>query len=97
LYGQLFLEHDKFADLDLRTTFGVGAGYQFFESDDLNLLIAAGPAWVNEDFIKAKHHDYAAGQWQVSYDQYFFKKFIQLFHRQTGLISLSSPDKWIIT
>ncbi|MHC4587142.1 MAG: DUF481 domain-containing protein, partial [Planctomycetota bacterium] len=30
-------ESDDFADLDLRSTLGAGAGYQFFESDELNL------------------------------------------------------------
>ena len=76
LYAQLFFEHDKFADLDLRSIPGAGAGYQFFESEALNLSAAVGPAWVNEDFIEAEDDDYAAGQWQINYDQYFFKKIV---------------------
>ncbi len=95
LYAQGLFEHDKFADLDLRSTIGTGAGYQFFESEALNLSAAVGPAWVDEDFDKAEDDDYAAGQWLINYDQYFFNKVVQLFHRQIGWISLFKSDKWI--
>jgi putative salt-induced outer membrane protein YdiY len=96
LYGQTLFEHDKFSDLDLRSTLGAGAGYQFFESEALNLSAAIGPAWVNEDFIKAEDDDYAAGQWLIEYDQFLFKKFVQLFHRQTGWVKVSDSNKWIL-
>lgn len=96
LYANTLFEHDKFADLDLRSTLGVGAGHQFFESDTLNLSAAVGPAWVNEDYIEAEDDDYSAGQWLINYDQYFFKKFVQLFHRQTGWVKLSDTGKWLL-
>ena len=96
LYANTLFEHDKFADLDLRSTLGAGVGYQFFESDSLNLSAAVGPAWVNEDFIEADDDDYSAGQRLINYDQFFFKKFVQLFHRQTGLIKASETDKWLV-
>jgi putative salt-induced outer membrane protein YdiY len=96
LYANTIFEHDKFADLDLRSTLGAGVGHQFFESESLNLAIAAGPAWVNEDFIEADDDDYSAGQWLVDYDQFFFNKFVQLFHRQAGSVKLSDTGKWLI-
>jgi putative salt-induced outer membrane protein YdiY len=96
LYGQTLFEHDKFADLDLRSTLGAGTGYQFFESEGLNLSAAVGPAWINEDFIKSEDDDYSAGQWLINYDQYIFNKFVQLFHRQTGWMKLSDSGKWLI-
>jgi putative salt-induced outer membrane protein YdiY len=96
LYAQMLFEHDKFADLDLRSTLGTGAGYQFFESEALNLSAGVGPAWVNEDFIKAEDDDYSAGQWLIDYDQYFFNKRVQLFHRQTGWVKLSDSNNWLI-
>ena len=55
-----------------------------------------GPAWVNEDFIKAEDDDYSAGQWLINYDQYFFNKVVQLFHRQTGWIKLTDSNKWLL-
>ena len=95
LYALGLFEHDKFADLDLRSTVGTGSGYQFFESEALNLSVSAGPAWVDEDFDEAEDEDYAAGQWLFSYDQFFFNKSVQLFHRQIGWISMFESDKWV--
>jgi putative salt-induced outer membrane protein YdiY len=95
IYTQGLFEHDKFADLDLRSTLGVGPGYQVFESEALNLSVSAGPAWVDEDFDDDEDDDYAAGQWLINYDQYFFNKIVQLFHRQIGWISLFESDKWV--
>ncbi len=96
LSANTIFEHDKFADLDLRSTLGAGVGYQFFESETLNLAVAAGPAWVNEDFIESDDDDYSAGQWLFNYDQFFFNKFVQLFHRQAGSIKLADTSKWLI-
>lgn len=95
-YAQTLFEHDKFADLDLRSTLGTGIGYQFYESQALNLAAGIGPAWVNEDFIVAKDDDYAAGQWLIGYDQYFFNNAVQLFHRQTGWIKATDSKKWVV-
>jgi putative salt-induced outer membrane protein YdiY len=96
LYFNALFEHDKFADLNLRTTVGGGPGYQFFESPKLNLSVSAGPAYVSEDFIDAGHDDFYAAQWLVHYDQYFFDKFVQLFHRQKGHVSLEDSENWLI-
>ena len=94
LYTQGLFEYDKFADLDLRTTVGAGPGYQFFESEDLNLSVSAGPAWVDENFDDAEDNDFAAGQWFIDYDQYLFSRRVQLFHRQLGWASLSDSEDW---
>jgi putative salt-induced outer membrane protein YdiY len=96
LYANTLLEHDEFADLDLRSTIGVGAGYQFFESPTLNLSAAAGPAYINEDYIEAEDDNFSAGQWLINYDQYFLKKVVQLFHNQTGYIDISDSKNWLI-
>jgi putative salt-induced outer membrane protein YdiY len=96
LYGLTLFEHDKFADLDLRSTLGGGAGYQFFESETLNLYIGGGPGYVNEDFIEAEDKDFGVGQWVISYDQFFFGKTFQLFHNQNGYVQLSNSSNWLI-
>ena len=96
LCARSLFEHDKFADLDLRSTQGGGAGYQFFESDTLNLYVSAGPGYVNEDFIEGEDTDFWVGQWVISYDQYFFDKTFQLFHNQNGYIKISNSTNWTI-
>jgi putative salt-induced outer membrane protein YdiY len=96
LYGSSLFEHDEFADLDLRTTLGAGAGHQFFESDDLNLSASAGLAYIFENFIVADDDDFAGAQWLVQYDQFFFNRFVQLFHSNNGYISLNQGGNWLI-
>jgi putative salt-induced outer membrane protein YdiY len=96
LYADTLFEHDEFKDLDLRSTLGAGTGYQIFETPLLNLSISAGLAEVDENFDVAEDNDYSAGQWSVNYDQYFFKKIVQLFHVHTGFISLENADDWFL-
>ncbi|MGB5422481.1 MAG: DUF481 domain-containing protein [Desulfobacterales bacterium] len=96
LYGSSLFDHDEFADLDLRTTLGAGAGHQFFESDDLNLSTSAGLAYIFENFIVAEDDDFAGAQWLVQYDQFFFNRFVQLFHSNNGYISLEQGSNWLI-
>ncbi len=96
LYADTLFEHDEFKDLNLRSTLGAGAGYQFFETPLLNLSISAGLAMVDENFDVAEDNDYSAGQWNVNYNQYFFDKFVQLFHVDTGFVSLEDSNDWFL-
>ena len=89
-------EHDEFADLDLRSTFGAGVGHQFFESDDLNLSASAGISYIFEDYMIAENKEFPAAQWLVNYDQFFFNEFVQLFHSNNGFISLENGSNWKI-
>lgn len=96
LYVNTLFEHDEFKDLNLRSTLGAGAGYQFFETPLLNLSVSAGLSMVDENFDLAEDNDYSAGQWTVNYDQYFFDKFVQFFHVNTGFISLEDANDWFL-
>ncbi len=96
LFTNTLFEHDEFNDLKLRSTLGVGAGYQIYETPLLNLSISAGLAEVDENFYVAENHTYTAGQWSVNYDQYFFDKFVQLFHTDNGYISLENAGNWFL-
>jgi putative salt-induced outer membrane protein YdiY len=95
-YGRTSFEEDRLADLRLRTTLGTGLGHQFFESDHLNLSLAAGPGYVIENFIDEEDDQFAAAKSHINYDQYFFNKSMQLFHNQTGYISLENANNWRI-
>jgi putative salt-induced outer membrane protein YdiY len=96
LFTNTLFEHDEFNDLKLRSTLGAGAGYQIFETPLVNLSISAGLAEVNESFYVAEDNTYSAGQWSVNYDQYFFDKFVQLFHRNNGYVSLENASNWFL-
>jgi putative salt-induced outer membrane protein YdiY len=95
-YTFALFENDKFTDLDLRSTLGAGPEYQFFESDELNLFVGAGPGYVNEDFIVAEDKEFVAAQWVISYDQYFFDSIFQLFHNQNGYMQVDETNNWLI-
>jgi putative salt-induced outer membrane protein YdiY len=96
LFTNTLFEHDEFNDLKLRSTLGAGAGYQIFETPLVNLSISAGLAEVDENFYVAENNTYSAGQWSVNYDQYFFDKFVQLFHTDNGYISLENGSNWFL-
>lgn len=49
-YGNARGEKDAIADLALRFTAGVGAGYQWFETDTFKWSTEAGLSWVSENF-----------------------------------------------
>jgi putative salt-induced outer membrane protein YdiY len=96
LGGTAVFEHDEFADLDLRETYGLHVGHQYFESKAINLSVEAGFAQVYEGFIKAKDDDFFAGTWRVNYDQYFYDEFVQLYHRHSGRLDLRDTNKYIL-
>jgi putative salt-induced outer membrane protein YdiY len=97
LYGNGNFEKDKFKDLNLRTTVGFGSGYQFFEEERRNLSVRGGLAYVNEDYdVEGQDRDYTAGRWAVAFDQYFFDKFVQLFHGHEGVVSLEDTQDMFV-
>jgi putative salt-induced outer membrane protein YdiY len=85
-------EHDKFADLDLRTSVGPLVGYQWFESRQMNLRGSVGPVYVNEDFINQSDDDYPALGWGLNFDRFMFGDFMQFYHRQIGFWNLDSTS-----
>jgi putative salt-induced outer membrane protein YdiY len=96
LFANTLFENDDFADLNLRTTAGGGTGYQFFESPNVKLSVEVGAAYVDENFIVAEDDSFAAAQWGVDYEQYFFDNAIQLFHRDFGYWSFDDSENWLI-
>lgn len=85
-YGGALLgfEYDKFADLDLRTSVGPVAGYQWFESPEMNLSTEIAPLYVDEQFNQAEDDDYYALGWGINFDRFVFGDFVQVYHKQVG-------------
>ena len=91
-YANTSFETDRFQDLDLRTTLGAGMGYQFIESDRTQLSFEAGPSFVNEDYKTGMDNSFAAGRWALRFDHWLYRRVIQFFHHQEGLISFDNID-----
>ena len=96
VYANATGEKDEFKDLDLRTSAGVGSGYQFLETEMTNLSLEAGVSYVNEDHITAEDTEYTAGRWGLRFEHFFLKKALQFFHFNTGLQSFEDSDDLVI-
>ncbi len=90
------LAHDQFADLDLRTSVGPLVGYQWFESEALNLSTSTGLSYVKEDFTNEPDNDYFAIPWNIDFDKYLFGHFMQFYHKQTGFWSLENSGDVVV-
>lgn len=96
VYVDTLFENDKFKDLQLRSTYGAGAGYQFVEEELMNLSFSLGGAWVVDDFYLAEDKDFPAGQWALDFDRYLFRTRLQFFHSNKGYVSLENKEDWLV-
>ena len=88
VYANASAEHDRLADLDLRSALGGGSGYQIFEGNDRNLSVEGGLNYVSEAYGQAPAQSYPSARWGLKYDQMLFGGPTQLFHEQGVLLGL---------
>lgn len=86
-YANGSLENDKFRDINLRSSAGIGSGYQIYEQQDLNLSVETGINYISTDFNQAEDERYASGRWALKYDQLVFQN-VKFFHQHEVLFSL---------
>jgi len=91
-YASSSAENDKFKDINLRTTLGAGAGYQFFETDQTNLSMELGASYVNTDYIDAEDSDYPAARWAMNLTQKLFESKMEFFNTDSLHVSLDNSD-----
>ena len=95
LYANTRFDHDGQADLDLRSTLGVGAGRQFIERDDLQLSMEGGVSLVNEDYGSAPDQRFPGARIGLKYEQDFWQGRLKLFHNSDVLLSLESLEDYL--
>jgi putative salt-induced outer membrane protein YdiY len=95
--ASLNFEQDKFADLKLRTSLGPHAGYQFYESKQLNLGADLSLLYVTEDFYQAPDNEYSALGWNIDFDKLLLAERLQLYHRQNGTIELGDASNVVVS
>jgi putative salt-induced outer membrane protein YdiY len=85
------LARDEFKDLDLRTTVGVGVGYQFRDLASDRLAVETGVNYVHEDFDMADDRGRPAARYALD-----FLRTLQfgptLFHRHELLIGFEDAE-----
>lgn len=92
----LKLEHDDFADLNLRTTITSGVGYQFYETEQTELSVQGGPGYLWEDFDEANDQDYIVGLWALRFSHLIWPEWkLRAFHNHNFTQSLEDTDDFI--
>ncbi|KGE03295.1 DUF481 domain-containing protein [Pseudohaliea rubra] len=88
--GNLSLEHDEFADTDLRTYLGPYVGRKLFKDPVFKLEAEAGLSYVWEEFFVAEDNDYPGATWSLDASSNYLGEDTRLYFNQTGLWDLSN-------
>ncbi len=89
-------ENNEFNDIRLRTTFGVGTGYQWFDTEKTKLSFEIGANYVNVDRIESTDTDYPAARWALDFLQRLFDAKTELFHRHEVFSSLDDSNNLFV-
>ena len=89
-------ENDEFKDIRLRTTFGLGAGYQWFDTEKTKLSFEIGANYVNIDRIESEDTDYPAARWSLDFLQRLFNSKTEFFHRHALFNALDDSGNFFI-
>jgi putative salt-induced outer membrane protein YdiY len=95
-YASTSAENDKFKDINLRTTLGAGAGYQFFETEQTNLSMELGASYVNTDYDTGVDSDYPAARWAMNFRQKLFKSRVEFFNTDSMHVALDDSDNFFL-
>ena len=92
-YVNTTFENDRFKDLRLRSVFGVGNGYQIFETPNLNLSVEGGVTHIREDFYQGEDDSYPGIRWALNYDHLLFSSKVRLFHNHETLVGFQETSQ----
>lgn len=95
-YGALRYEKDRIANLDIRLTPGMGLGYQWIETDDLNFSTEAGGTWVYERYTEPDEtRTYMAGRLAYHLDKNF-NEHVKGFHNVEYIPSFERAESFLV-
>ena len=83
-----YLEHDKFQLLDIRSTTGVGLGYQFLDTPNHSVSVSVGPAYMYQEFKDTGTTKTPTGAWAMDWKYDLIADQVHLYHRQKGFRDL---------
>ena len=94
--GGLTLEHDIFADLDLRTTVGPYIGRKFFTDPVFELEAETGIAYISEDFISGEDRDYVGSTWDVNINSNYLGGDSRMYLTHRGVWNLDEAENIVL-
>ena len=80
--------NDKFTDIYLRSTLGLGAGYQIYDNKQTSLQVNAGLNYVQTDFYVAPTESYPGLRLATRYAHWFWEDLMQFFFDGSVTVSL---------
>ena len=93
-YAHGLFENDEFQDLNLRSTTGLGLGYQVFDTERTSLFIEGGVSYLNEDFDVARDNHYTSGRESLGFTFDILPERVRFFHLHELYISLEESDEY---
>ena len=96
MYANALFFRDRFKDIRMRTTLGLGSGYQFDTGTRKNLSLEGGLNYVSEDYYEAEDNAYPSARWSVNYDQYLGQTELQFFHFHEGYVGLTDVKDFFL-
>lgn len=88
-------EIDEIAELDRRIKVGPYVGYQYFESDPLNLSMRVGIDYIDEEFENGDTEQDIAATWGVDYDQKLIEDALQVFYKHDFSVPIDATDAFL--
>lgn len=85
-------EQDRFRDIRLRSMYGIGSGYQVYETPNLNLALEGGLNYIKEDYYEAQGESYPGARWAIKYDQLVHQGKIKVFHEHEALVGFQNEN-----
>jgi putative salt-induced outer membrane protein YdiY len=79
-YAQTRFERNDFQDLNLRSTIGLGVGYQILDTKRTSLFAEVGVSYFNEDFMEAEDQKSTSARESIGFTFDIVPKRIKFFH-----------------
>jgi putative salt-induced outer membrane protein YdiY len=95
-YAHGLLESDEFQDLNLRSTAGLGLGYQIFDTERTSLFVEGGVSYFNEDFDVAQDNSHASARESAGFTFGIVPERVVLFHLHEFYYSLEESDSYYL-
>jgi len=95
--AQARFERDDFQDLNLRSTMGLGLGYQIIDTKRTSLFAEAGVSYFNEDFTEAEDKSYPSARESMGFEVDIVRDRIKFFHLHEFYYSLKESKSYFIS
>jgi putative salt-induced outer membrane protein YdiY len=87
---------DRFRDIDLRSAYGAGLGYQIVDMPSARLSVDGGIGYVDENFQVAEDDSYAAVRETTKLDVIVIRDRLTVFHQHDGYFGVTGDDNLFV-